>query len=58
MTTWHAKDLLTDVFWYSAHAAVHPALGLDRTYIIHIAPSERSGEIKQAFRAVVKGEQV
>lgn len=50
MTTWHDRDSLKDTFWYSAHAAVHPSLDLDETYIIHIAPIGRSEELLQLFR--------
>ena len=50
MTTWHDKDSLMDTFWFSAHSAMHPSLNLEQTYIIHIAPSERSNELLQTFR--------
>jgi hypothetical protein len=52
MTTWHERDMLKEVFWFSIHCAMHPSLELGRTIIVHIAPRERSAELLQAFREV------
>ena len=50
MTSWHERDALEDTFWMALHAAPHPSLELQQTYIIHIAPSSRSAEITLRFR--------
>jgi hypothetical protein len=50
MTTWHEQDSLGDVFRISAHAAGHPSLELHQTFIIHVAPHERSAALLQALR--------
>jgi len=50
MTTWHDQDSLEDTFWFAAHAAMHPSLELDETYILHIAPSAQPHEMLQRFR--------
>jgi|SRR5579864_1674516 len=49
MTTWHERDSLQDTFLYSVRAAMHPSLDLEQTYIVHIAPNERSGELLRTF---------
>jgi hypothetical protein len=49
MTTWHAKEPLKDVFWFVGQSAAHPTVSIEETYIIHIAPNERSAELLEAF---------
>lgn len=49
MTTWHAQDALREVFWFLGQSAAHPKLSVDETYIIHIAPNERSAELLEEF---------
>jgi hypothetical protein len=50
MTTWHDQDSLEDTFWFAGHAAMHPSLEPDETYILHIAPSAQPQEMLQRFR--------
>lgn len=51
MTTWHEKEPLPEVFWFSEHAALHPTVDLERTLIIHISQNERKEELLQIFWA-------
>jgi hypothetical protein len=51
MTTCHRKESLQDAFWFSEHAAMHPSLELESTYIIHIAPDASATELLKTFRA-------
>ena len=51
MTTWHDKDTVQEVFWYSDRCAFHPSLDLHRTYIMHIAPTAREAEVLKTFHA-------
>jgi hypothetical protein len=45
MTTWHEKELLEDVFWFSLRTAVHESVALEQTYIFHIAEEAREAEM-------------
>ncbi len=49
MTTWHEQDSLEDTFWFATHAAMHPSLEFDETYILHIAPSAQPQKMLQRF---------
>jgi hypothetical protein len=49
VTTWHDEESLEDTFWFAVHAAMHPSLELNETYILHIAPSAQPEEILQRF---------
>ena len=51
MTTWHEDEELSEVFWFAAHRAVHPAHELRDTLILHIAEAPRREEIEADFRA-------
>jgi hypothetical protein len=37
MTTWHKRERLTEVFWYSKNCAIHPTVELSNTLILHLA---------------------
>jgi hypothetical protein len=50
MTTWHAHEPLTEAFWFAAHCAVHPAVPLEHTIIIHISADGRRDELLTAFQ--------
>jgi hypothetical protein len=50
ITTWHDQDTLEDTFWFATHAAHHPSLEFDETYILHIAPTAQPQEMLQRFR--------
>lgn len=45
MTTWHDGEPLSEVFWFSSHAAMHPDVELERALIVHIAQSERREQL-------------
>jgi len=49
MTTWHAQQTLEELFQFSAWAAMHPSLELDRTYIVHIAPEQRAMMLLETY---------
>ena len=50
MTTWHENESLQDTFWFCEKSAVHPAVQLERTFIIHISHSVRREELFEIFR--------
>jgi hypothetical protein len=50
MTTWHAKEPLSEALWYAAHCAFHPSITLNRTLIVHISEEERKTELLAAFQ--------
>lgn len=50
MTTWHEAESLQETFWFSVRSAMHPSVELERTYVVHIAPVERSAEILKTFQ--------
>ena len=41
-TTWHTNEPLEEVFWYSKNNAVHPAVKLERTLLVHIFVKQRA----------------
>lgn len=45
MTTWHAREPLSQAFWFAAHCANHPDVELKRTLVVHIARGERRAEL-------------
>jgi hypothetical protein len=49
MTTWHADQPLSDVFWFSRNCASHPVVELERTVVIHIADESREKELLKAY---------
>lgn len=48
-TTAFADDDLDEVFWFARHRATHPALQLDTTLIVHVAPAARKDELEAQF---------
>lgn len=50
MTTWHADEALSQVFWFSKNCAFHPAVELERTVILHISDRERESEFVASYR--------
>lgn len=49
MTTWHEGEPLTEVFGFSAFAALHPTVELNHTLIIDISPEPRRELILTQF---------
>ena len=49
MTTWHEDDDMEEVFWFAKHRAAHPAVPLNTTLILHIAPTSRKDEIEALY---------
>ena len=45
VTTYHERESLNDVFWFSKNCASHPYVKLDNTIIIHIADRCRPEDI-------------
>ena len=45
MTTWHEKDPLNEVFWFSKNNAFHPTVELKHTVLLHVAQREREKEL-------------
>jgi hypothetical protein len=52
MTTWHLDEPLDKVFWYSKNLAVHHAVEIQRTVLLHISARSRGPELLAAFAAV------
>ncbi len=50
MTTWHDTEQLEEVFEFAEFSAMHPSLGLEKTYIVDISPEARGPEMLEAFR--------
>jgi hypothetical protein len=49
MTTWHEKESLNDVFWFSKNNAFHPTVELQHTVILHISRNNREQELLAAY---------
>jgi hypothetical protein len=41
MTTWHEKEPLSEVFWYSKNCAFHPSVDLPQVLLLHISMTDR-----------------
>lgn len=44
MTTWHDEEALDEVFWYSKNNAIHPAVEMQQTVLLHISKQSRGEE--------------
>jgi hypothetical protein len=51
MTTWHEKETLAEVFWYSKNCANHPKVDLPNTLLVHIGGQEREAEFLRSYEA-------
>jgi hypothetical protein len=51
MTTDHKRESLEEAFRFCDRCALHPTVDLHRTYIVHIAPTEKKDELLSIFRA-------
>lgn len=50
LATAHEDEDMDEVFWFARHRAVHPALPIDATLILHIAPAPAKEAIEGAYR--------
>jgi hypothetical protein len=51
MTTWHAKEPLSEIFWFSKNLAYHSLIELPHTLLLHISSENQEGEILRAYAA-------
>lgn len=51
MTTWHEGESLEDVFWFAKNCAIHPAVRLDRTVLVHISFHDMEHIFQHAYAA-------
>ncbi len=49
MTTWHDNESLGEVFDYSKQLALHPAVDINKTVIVHIAAKSKENELLSAY---------
>lgn len=49
LATAHEDEDMEEVFWFARHRAVHPALALDATLIVHIAAAPRREALEAAY---------
>lgn len=49
MTTWHEKETLQEVFWFSENCARHPVVEATRTVLLHISAEPREVELLGAY---------
>ena len=54
LTTWHENEPLEEVFRYCLQGANHPAVGLGRTCIIHVATEPEEDRLLSAFRSALR----
>jgi hypothetical protein len=49
VTTWHDSDPLDEVFYYCKHLAIHPAVELPQSILLHVAHNECAAQLLQAY---------
>ncbi len=49
MTTWHADETLEEVLWFAKSAALHPAVPLQSTLLLHISQNNEEGKLVEAY---------
>jgi hypothetical protein len=49
MTTWHDKEPLKEVFWFSKNNAYHPTVELPNTLILHISNTNKENELLSEY---------
>ena len=52
MTTWHHKEPLIEVFWYSKNCADHPVVELPNTLILHVSSNNREKKLLSEYANV------
>lgn len=50
MTTWHANEPLSEVFWFAGNCASHPDVELDETVLVHVSDKGKRRVILDAYR--------
>ena len=50
VVTSHEDDDMEEVFWYAKRRAVHPALQLSTTLILHVADEPREDDIRALYQ--------
>ena len=49
MTTWHAKESLKEVYWFSKNNAVHPTVKISNTLLLHISNSSKEKDFLSEY---------
>ena len=50
MTTWHAKEPLSEALWFAGNCASHPDVALSETVIVHVTLEERAAATLALYR--------
>lgn len=53
MTTWHENDSLEEFFEFAKLYASHPVEILENILIVHVSATDREGEFRKLYEAVV-----
>ncbi len=51
MTTWHDKEPLKEVFWFSKHSAIHPSVKIKNILILHISKTDKEKEYLSEYKS-------
>lgn len=58
MTTWHADESLSEVFWFAKCCARHPVIAIRNTILVHIGVQNKRTEFVHNFtRAALGGDE-
>lgn len=49
MPTWHERESMEEVFWFSKNNAFHPTVMLKRTVLVHISLHSKQDELLKAY---------
>lgn len=49
MTTWHDKEPIKEVFWFSKNNAFHPIINIKNTLILHISKNKMENEVLEKY---------
>jgi hypothetical protein len=49
MTTWHAKEPLSEALWFAGQCAFHPDVELDKTLLLQISDEPRRTEMLDTY---------
>ena len=49
VTTWHERESMEEVFWFSKNNAFHPTVKLRRTVLVHISFRNKHDELLKAY---------
>lgn len=45
MSSWHAKEPLSEAAWFVRYTARHPDVELERTFLVDVGPANRRAEV-------------